>query len=156
MNDTGKFMLLGDIGAGKTTLINALYGINEEARKTQAIEFEGNALDTPGEYLSHPRFYSALLCTAQEVGTLVYVHAADHDSCRLPPGFMEVYNGKDIVGVITKTDLPEACPGAVHALLRANGIRGPIFRVSMRDPASLLPLKALLMGPETPAKERSA
>ncbi|MEI7611975.1 MAG: EutP/PduV family microcompartment system protein [Betaproteobacteria bacterium] len=146
-------MLLGDIGAGKTTLINALCGKNETARKTQAVEFEGNGLDTPGEYLSHPRFYSALLCTAQEADTLVYVHSADRDSCRLPPGFMEVYNGKDIVGVITKTDLPDASPEAAHELLRANGIRGPIFRVSSTDPASLLPLKALLMGTSKYAKE---
>ena len=33
-------MLIGEIEAGKTTLINALFGKDETARKTQAIEYE--------------------------------------------------------------------------------------------------------------------
>ena len=155
MTNNGKFMLLGEVGAGKTTLINALCDKRESARKTQAVEFEGNGLDTPGEYLAHPRFFSALLCTAQEVDTLVYVHPADRSQCRLPPGFMDVYNGKYVIGVITKTDLPEARPQEAQELLRANGVHGPIFHVSSSDPASLQPLKALLMGAATQAKEPS-
>ena len=103
-------MLIGEIEAGKTTLINALFGKDEEARKTQAIEFEGNGMDTPGEYFSHPRLYSALLCSAQDMSTLVYVHPADRDTCRLPPGFLDVYSGKQVIGVISKTDLPDARP----------------------------------------------
>ena len=71
MTTPGKFMLIGEIEAGKTTLLNALFGKDEEARKTQAIEFEGNGMDTPGEYFSHPRLYSALLCSAQDMSTLV-------------------------------------------------------------------------------------
>ena len=149
-------MLIGDVGAGKTTLINALYGRHGEARKTQAIEYEGAGMDTPGEYFSHPRLYAALLSTAPDVDTLVYVHPADGDQCRLPPGFLEVYAGKRIVGVITKTDLPEACPEAVEALLREHGIDGPIYRVSPADLAGLSVLRQLLLGEDASCKELNA
>ena len=153
MSDPGQFMLIGEIEAGKTTLINALFGKDETARKTQAIEYEGNGMDTPGEYFSHPRLYSALLCSAQTMSTLVYVHPADRHTCRLPPGLLDVDAGKSIIGVITKTDLPEAQPDAVEALLRAHGIQGPIYRVSPNDPDALQSLKAVLLGVDATAKE---
>jgi ethanolamine utilization protein EutP len=154
MNDPGKFMLIGEIEAGKTTLLNALFDKNEFARKTQAIEFEGNGMDTPGEYFCHPRLYSALLCSAQDMSTLVYVHPANRDTCRLPPGFLDVYAGKKVIGVITKTDLPDARPDAVEALLRAHGIRGRIFRTSPADPSSVEALKEALRGTTTLAMEQ--
>lgn len=144
MGNANKFMLIGEIEAGKTTLINALFSKDEDARKTQAIEFEGNGLDTPGEYFSHPRFFSALLCCAQDMDTLVYVHAADRHTCRLPPGLLDVYSGKQVIGVITKTDLPDAEPDKIEALLRANGIHGEIFRISIGDPVALQRLKRRL------------
>ena len=145
-SDVGKFMLIGEIEAGKTTLINALYGKDEVARKTQAFEFEGKGLDTPGEYFSHPRFYSALLCSAQDMETLVYVHPADRASCRLPPGLLNVYSGQEVIGVITKTDLPDARPEVVEALLREHGIAGAIYHVSSTDADSLRDLKERLLG----------
>ena len=141
-----RFMLIGDVGAGKTTLINAIFGKQEEARKTQAIEYEGCGMDTPGEYFSHPRLYSALLSTAPDVATLVYVHPADCEICRLPPGFLEVYSGKTIIGVITKTDLPGSRPDAVEALMRTHGISGPIYRASTADPATLAAIRVVLLG----------
>jgi ethanolamine utilization protein EutP len=144
--DSGKFMLIGEIEAGKTTLINALFGKDEVARKTQAVEYEGNGMDTPGEYFCHPRFYTALLCSAQDMETLVYVHPADRDTCRLPPGLLDVYAGKTVIGVITKTDLPDARPDAVELLLREHGIHGSIFRVSAYDAASIAVLKDVLLG----------
>lgn len=154
--DGVRFMLIGDVGAGKTTLINALFGRCEEARKTQAIEYEGCGMDTPGEYFSHPRLYSALLSSAPDVETLVYVHPADGEQCRLPPGFLEVYAGKRIVGVITKTDLPDARPEATEALLRAHGITGPIYRVSPVEPAALSVLRRLLLGENASCEESKA
>ena len=144
--DEHKFMLIGEIEAGKTTLLNAIFGKQEHARKTQAIEFEGCGLDTPGEFFCNPRFYSALLCSAPDVSTIVYVHSADRGTCQLPPGFLDVYAGKDVIGVITKTDVPEARPDEVEALLRAHGIRGQIFRTSSHDGASLAALKQKLLG----------
>lgn len=158
MNSSSKFMLIGEIEAGKTSLLNALFNKNEAARKTQALEYEayeccdgfaGCGVDTPGEYFSHPRYYSALINSASDASTLVYVHAADREACRLPPGFLDIYAGKTVIGVITKTDLPDARTDAVEALLRAHGIAGPIFRTSTADPASLHALRQVLLGQTT-------
>ena len=164
MNGSAKFMLIGEIEAGKTSLLNALFNKKEAARKTQALEYEqyegcegfaGCGLDTPGEYFSHPRYYSALINSASDTATLVYVHAANREACRLPPGFLDIYAGKTVIGVITKTDLPDARTDAVEALLREHGIAGPIFRTSTADPASLHALRQVLLGPTTLAMESS-
>jgi ethanolamine utilization protein EutP len=146
------FMLMGAVDAGKTTLFNLLYGREEDARKTQAIEFEDSGIDTPGEFFSHPRLYHALINTSSDVETLVYVHACDNDECRLPPGLLDVYGNKRLAGVITKMDLPGCDPGHAENLLRRVGFSGPIFRVSNRYPDSIAPLKRYLLG-ESPAEE---
>jgi ethanolamine utilization protein EutP len=139
------FMLIGPVGAGKTTLFNALFGLRSEARKTQAVEYEADVgVDTPGEFFDHPRLHQALICTASDVGTLVYVHPANEFDVRLPPGLMDVYVGKRVIAVITKTDLPDADPDRAEALLRECGFSGPMFRISALRPATLEPLRAAL------------
>lgn len=63
-----RIAFVGSVGAGKTTLFNALQGDYTLARKTQAVEFNDNGdIDTPGEYFSHPRWYHALITTLQDV-----------------------------------------------------------------------------------------
>lgn len=145
------FMLVGPIGAGKSTLFKALFGHEADVRKTQALEFESGGIDTPGEYFSHPRLYHALIHTSSNVDTLVYVHPCDEPEFRMPSGLLNVYAGKDIISVITKTDLPDADPDAIETMLRNNGFTGRIFRVS-RDPKSVEPLKTYLLG-DTPATD---
>ena len=145
----GRFMLIGEIGAGKTTLFNHLFGKHEEARKTQVIEFEGSrGIDTPGEYFSHPRLYHALITMAADVERLVYVHPADVFDCRLPYGLLDVYAGKTIDAIVTKMDLPGADLARVTALLRHAGIAGQIFAVSGTDLASMEKVRQHLLAAE--------
>jgi ethanolamine utilization protein EutP len=140
------FILMGPVGAGKSSLFNALFGRDAEAQKTQAVEYETDlGVDTPGEFFSHPRLYHALINTAADVGTLVYVHAADDFSCRMPAGLMQIYEGKHLIAVLTKTDLPEANAERVEALLRENGIKGPVFCTSIKQPESIVPLRQKLL-----------
>jgi len=102
-------------------------------------------VDTPGEFFSHPRLYHALINTAADVGTLVYVHPANDFECLMPPGFLDVYRGKHLITVLSKTDLPDADPARVKALLRACGIDAPVFNISIRDPESLNTLRKILL-----------
>ena len=148
-----SFMLLGDVDAGKTTLFNLLFGRNEVARKTQAIEFQDSGVDTPGEFFSHPRLYHALINTSSDVDVLVYVHSCDNDEYRLPPGLLNVYGNKQLVGVITKTDLPNCDPERAERDLRQSGFPGPIFCVSSQYPCSIEPLKRYLLGDRPTVKE---
>ncbi len=139
-----SFVLVGPIGAGKSTLFNALLGRDEDVRKTQAVEYAGRAVDTPGEFFSHPRMYHALLQTLIDTDIIVYVHDGTDGECRLPPGLLDVYRGKRLLGVITKTDLPQCDVTAAQRLLRDHGIDGPIHTVSVSCPQSVARLRCEL------------
>ena len=104
-----RIAFVGTVGAGKTTLFNALQGNYSLARKTQAVEFnEKGDIDTPGEYFSHPRWYHALITTLQDVDTLIYVHAANDTESRLPAGLLDIGANKRHIAAISKTDMPDA------------------------------------------------
>lgn len=148
MSDTRTFVLVGPIGAGKSTLFNALLGKDAPVLKTQAVQFEpGAGVDTPGEFFSHPRMYHALLQTVADVHTIVYVHDCTDMECRIPPGLLDVYRGKRVVGVVSKTDLPGCDPWLAHQLLRDHGIDGDIFHVAVSRPESVDALRRALMNP---------
>lgn len=151
---TQRYALVGGVGAGKTTLFNALRGRKETPRKTQALDFDlCGAMDTPGEFISHPRLYRALITSTDNVDTLVYVHPADEFECRLPPGLLDIHSGKRLVGVISKCDLPAANPDVVERLMRSHGIRGDILRVAQGDPTSIERLRQVLHG-RAPLEEK--
>lgn len=142
-----RYALVGGVGAGKTTLFNALCGRKEAPRKTQALDFDlCGAMDTPGEFISHPRLYRALITSTDNVDTLVYVHAANERECRLPPGLLDIHSGKRLIGVISKCDLADADPDAAEHLMRRHGIRGDILRITRDDPTSIERLRQVLHG----------
>lgn len=133
-----RIAFVGAVGAGKTTLFNALQGNYFLARKTQAVEFNADGdIDTPGEYFSHPRWYHALITTLQDVDTLIYVHAANDRESRLPAGLLDIGASKRHIAVISKTDRPDADVPATRALLRGMGFAEPIFALNSQDPGSV-------------------
>lgn len=145
-----RFALVGGVGAGKTTLFNALCGRQEPARKTQALEYAPcGALDTPGEFVSHPRLYRALITSTDDVDTLVYVHPADSLAFQLPPGLLDIHGGRRLVGVISKCDLPGVDLPAVERLLREHGVRGEIVHTRSDRRDGIERLRALLQRPQT-------
>ena len=133
-----RIAFVGTVGAGKTTLFNALQGNYSLARKTQAVEFNENGdIDTPGEYFSHPRWYHALITTLQDVDTLIYIHAANDKESRLPAGLLDIGVSKRQIAVISKTDMPDADVAATRQLLRGIGFQEPIFELNSHDPRSV-------------------
>ncbi|NAI03671.1 ethanolamine utilization acetate kinase EutP [Escherichia coli] len=129
---------VGSVGAGKTTLFNALQGNYTLARKTQAVEFNDKGdIDTPGEYFSHPRWYHALITTLQDVDMLIYVHGANDPESRLPAGLLDIGVSKRQIAVISKTDMPDADVAATRKLLLETGFEEPIFELNSHDPQSV-------------------
>ena len=58
----GNFVLVGDVGSGKSTLIKALLGLDGDVTKTQALDFHrNNIIDSPGEFVSRRFLYGRLL-----------------------------------------------------------------------------------------------
>ncbi|BDR65111.1 ethanolamine utilization protein EutP [Clostridium tetani] len=99
-----KIMLIGTIGAGKTTLAQALKNELIEYKKTQAIEFDNYIIDTPGEYIENKVYYNALISTAVDADVIALVHDSTKENNSFPPGFGNMFN-KEVIGICTKTDL---------------------------------------------------
>lgn len=125
----GKVMLVGPVGAGKTSLIASLRQESKAVGKTSCIEFHDGAIDTPGEYAQIPRYYSALLVTAVEAGLILVVQDGGDERPTLPPGFVSMFS-RPVIGVVTKVDLPGADRERAIARLRDAGVREAVFCVS--------------------------
>ncbi len=121
-------MLWGGIGAGKTTLLRALQG-GRPILKTQMIEYDGAAIDTPGEYSEMGRLRRHLQTTAADVQLIVVVHDATRDRSNFPPNYFLMYQ-QSVIGVVTKIDAPLARPQRAIVILRHLGVTGPVYCVS--------------------------
>lgn len=145
MDKLKNFILIGGVGVGKTSLFNSLLGIKGEANKTQAMVYHNEStVDTPGEFFDNPRFYSAIICSMMDIDTIVYVHQCNNIERKLPHGLFNIYEPKNIIGVISKVDLPDANIDEVIELLRDYGIKNKIFEVSILDEESIADLRNYL------------
>lgn len=137
-----RFMLWGGIGVGKTTLIHALQG-GRPTIKTQMVEYDGCAIDTPGEYSEMGRLTRHLLATATDASLLVVVHDATRDSSNFSPGYFQMFN-QPAIGVVSKIDAPRADPERAELILRHIGVQGAIYRVSAVTGSGLDDLRTVL------------
>lgn len=122
-------LMVGSIGAGKTTLTQRLTDRDIEYVKTQATYREGDVFDTPGEYLDGPFHKQALQLTSAEADIILFLLAADSGECRIPPGFSSFFT-KPVVGVVTKIDQAEEDDIEVASSLLAQTGADPIIPVS--------------------------
>ncbi|MFJ7726968.1 EutP/PduV family microcompartment system protein [Neobacillus sp. NPDC097160] len=129
MTNKNRAMLVGSIGAGKSTLTNALLGRKEEAVKTQALIFNKWIVDTPGEYTENPFFYKNIMATALEVTHVLYLQDATKQKTIFPPGFSTGIN-KLPIGVVTKCDSEKADIDAAIKQLKRVIPKGPIVLTS--------------------------
>ncbi len=140
-----NFILIGGVGVGKTSLFNMLLEIKDEPLKTQALVYHNEkTVDTPGEYFDSPRLYSAIIQTMSDIDTIIYMHPANSTERKLPHGLFQIYNSKRLIGVISKTDLPDANINEVEEILRDFGIEGEIFKVSIYSESSIDKLREFL------------
>jgi len=137
-----RFMLWGGIGVGKTTLLRALQA-GPPVLKTQMIEYDGVAIDTPGEYSEVGRLTRHLLSTAADARLFVVVHDATRSTTNFPPNYFLMFN-QPIIGVVTKMDAAEADAERAIAILRQIGVTGDIFCVSAVDGRGLRQLRQAL------------
>ncbi|GGC84687.1 EutP/PduV family microcompartment system protein [Enterococcus wangshanyuanii] len=99
-----KAIFIGSVGCGKTTLSQKLKGEELAYNKTQAIEFHDQIIDTPGEFIQHRNYYSALLTTAVEAQLIVLMASAVEKRQTFSPFFASAF-AKPCIGIITKIDL---------------------------------------------------
>lgn len=135
-----RIMVVGAVGAGKSTLIAALQGKRGEVRKTQAIEFAAHTIDTPGEYIENPRFYRALMATALQADYLLFLQDATLKSSIYPPGIAQAFPGYTL-GVITKIDCINADIDSARQFLKTLALKGETYSVSAHTGCGLEELK---------------
>lgn len=77
-----KMMVMGSVGCGKTTLCQKLHGYDILYKKTQAVEYFQEMIDTPGEFVQHRQLYSALTVTAADASVIAILQSVTEKSRR--------------------------------------------------------------------------
>lgn len=124
-----RVMLVGAVGGGKTTLVKALSGTEDGVKKTQSVEYQAGAIDTPGEFMENPFYYRALFATSLEADIILFVQDATARLSVFPPGFAGAFSRRT-VGVATKIDHPGADVERACRFLQSLGLSGPAIAVS--------------------------
>ena len=141
MNGNSRILIAGASGAGKTSLIMALRGLEGKAPKTQSLVFHSRFIDLPGEYLTHPYLRKQFLSAAGQAESILFLLSAGALPSPLPRGLLE-QPGLPLHGVISKCDLRNADPDYAEREMARLGVKPPYHRISLRDAASLAPLMA--------------
>ena len=137
-----RVMLIGEWRSGKSTLIRILSRSDYRPRKVFAVDHHGDFVNTPSEFLENRRWYPALITASAHCDTLVFVQDSTRTTCQIAPALAAMFNRK-VIGVITKTDLPDANVGRAKRFLRNAGVR-EIFPVSLSTGEGLAELRQVL------------
>ena len=121
-------MLFGRVGAGKTTLRQALLGEEIKYDKTQYVNYLDTVIDTPGEYTERRETSGALALYAYEADVVGLVLSANEPYSVFSPCLTSMVN-REAVGIITGIDKPDANVKQVAGWLRLAGCK-KIFKVS--------------------------
>ncbi|HBV88928.1 MAG TPA: ethanolamine utilization protein [Desulfosporosinus sp.] len=139
----GRILLIGGIGAGKTSLKQMLMNEQVSYQKTQMLDFSHTFIDCPGEYLEIPRFYHVLIDTSHQVSEIWALQDATKQRTFYPPKFSKVFR-KPVIGIITKVDLPKANIIQAHSFLNYAGIEEPFYTMSVMNGEGVAPLRMRL------------
>ena len=96
-----KLILIGRVGAGKTTLTQALKHEKIDYHKTQYVGYEDWLIDTPGEYLENASLASAIALYSYEADVIGILMASDEPYSLYPPNCTGHVN-REVIGIITK------------------------------------------------------
>lgn len=131
-----KILLIGGIGAGKTTLKQKLLNQSIIYLKTQAMDYSSIFIDCPGEYLEIPRYYHVLIDASYVAAEVWALHDATRWNCPYPPNFASAFRSP-VIGIVTKIDHCDACPAHAEDNLRRAGITGKIYHISAKEGAGI-------------------
>lgn len=115
-----RIMLMGERGVGRRTVARLLGCTVTDLRQMMAVQYAGNFVFPPPEFLENRRFYCALITLASECSAILAVQDATRTTSAFPPGFARIFN-RTVIGVITKTDLPNAHIERAHRYLHSAG-----------------------------------
>lgn len=127
-----KILLIGGVGAGKTTLRQRLLSEAIVYRKTQALNFKGIFIDCPGEYIQIPTYYRVLIDASHRVKEVWALQDAAAKRSPYPPNFARVFKNI-VVGIVTKQDREDANIELAQKYLNQAGFGDPVYSISARE-----------------------
>lgn len=142
-----KIIFVGRTTSGKTTLTQALKGEKLHYHKTQYVAHTDLIIDTPGEYIETKTLGGALALYAYEADVVGLLMSATEPYSLYSPNITCMVN-REVVGIVTQIDLPNANPQQARRWLELCGCRR-IFFVSAVTGEGLDELMAYLMEEET-------
>ena len=98
-----KIMFIGPSAAGKTTLIQRLQDREIKYDKTQAVEYVGNFIDTPGEYMQQRGYWGSLTITSYDADIIGLVQDSTSEDCWFSGGVTTKFE-RPVIGILTKID----------------------------------------------------
>ena len=123
-----KIMLFGRVGAGKTTLTQALRGEEIKYFKTQYVNYLDTVIDTPGEYTERRETSGALALYAYEADVVGLVLSSNEPYSIFPPCLTSMVN-REAIGIVTGIDKPDGNVERVIRWLKLAGCK-KVFPVS--------------------------
>ncbi|MDR2800689.1 MAG: EutP/PduV family microcompartment system protein [Desulfovibrio sp.] len=146
-------MVVGPSGAGKSTLLKSLGLMDGQVKKTEALVYLDKAIDTPGEMLSVPRYYNAIILNSVRASLILFVVDAGRRT-RLPARIALALKAP-VLGVIAKTDAASPAELAeAEATLKGAGVED-LVRVSAKSGEGLEELQRRLFSRSRPGTDRT-
>ncbi len=121
-----KIMLVGRSGAGKTTLTQAMKGKKITYHKTQYVNHYDVIIDTPGEYAENKTLARALILYSYEADVIGLLMSATEDYSLYSPNIASLAT-REVVGIVTQIDQPQARPDLAEMWLRLTGCKRIFF-----------------------------
>lgn len=121
-----KIMFIGRSGAGKTTLTQALSGVDLQYKKTQYVNYHEYIIDPPGEYIEDKQFGFALALYSYEVDAVGFFIAANEPFSLYSPCCTCMTN-REVVGIVTQINHPHADVKLAENWLRLAGCERIFF-----------------------------
>ena len=117
---------MGRSGAGKTTIMQALYGEDIAYKKTQYVNYSQYIIDPPGEYIEDKQFGFALAVYSYEVDVIGFILAANEPFSLYSPGTVAMAT-REVIGIVTQINSEGANPKLAEEWLRLAGCEKIFF-----------------------------
>lgn len=124
-----KMMLIGETLVGKSSLVRELSGKEYSSHRAMAVEYCGQFINTPGEFLENSRFYHALITSSADCDILALVQDATRRNSLFPPLFASMFN-RQVIGVVSKQDSREANTKLARVFLHNAGVKDIVLTSS--------------------------